>query len=107
MTAAAVAAAVAGAILLVMAPLADAGPRRPSAAVTEFRHANPCPATGRTEGACAGHVIGHIVPTCAGGADAAANMRWRPVADARVDAGWTREYCRFHRARARAEGGMP
>lgn len=103
MAVAAVAAALVGAALLVMAPLADARPQRPSAAVAEFKRSNPCPATGQTAGVCPGHVIGHIVPTCADGEDAAANMQWRTVVDARDHEGWRRQYCRFHRVRALAD----
>ena len=104
--AAAAAAALTGAALLVMAPPADAGPQRPSAAVAEFKRSNPCPATGQITGACPGHVVGPIVPACADGEDVAANMQWRTVIDAKDHEGWTRQYCRFHRVRARAEGGL-
>jgi hypothetical protein len=107
LTLAAAAAALAGAVLLVMAPLADARPQRPSATVAAFKRSNPCPATGQIVGACPGHVVGPIVPTCAEGEDALANMQWRTVVDARDHEGWAREYCRFHRVRARAEGGLP
>jgi hypothetical protein len=31
-----------------------------------------------------GHVIDHIKPLCAGGADAVSNLQWQTVADAKV-----------------------
>jgi hypothetical protein len=37
--------------------------------------------TGATSGACPGYVRDHIVPLCAGGADATWNMQWQTVAD--------------------------
>lgn len=45
-----------------------------------FRKQNPCPATGRTKGACPGYVVDHIWPLCAGGADHPKNMQWQTVA---------------------------
>ena len=38
---------------------------RSAAAKVEFMRMNPCPATGRTKGKCAGYVIDHVVPLCA------------------------------------------
>lgn len=43
----------------------------------EFVREHPCPATGKTHGACPGWVVDHIVPLCAGGADAPSNMQWQ------------------------------
>jgi 5-methylcytosine-specific restriction endonuclease McrA len=45
---------------------------------------NPCPATGRTSGACPGYVVDHIVPLKRGGADEPANMQWQTDADAKA-----------------------
>jgi hypothetical protein len=42
-----------------------------------FRAAHPCPATGKTHGACPGYVIDHIVPLCADGPDVVENMQWQ------------------------------
>lgn len=52
--------------------------------VRAFRSANPCPATGAPRGACPGWVVDHVVPLCAGGADAPHNMQWQSVAEAKA-----------------------
>lgn len=57
---------------------------RSSAAKSAFRYEHPCPATGKVRGACPGWIVDHIVPLCAGGADAPSNMQWQTVADAKV-----------------------
>jgi hypothetical protein len=57
---------------------------RSHAARAEFQRAHPCPASGATRGACRGYVVDHVVPLCAGGADAATNMQWQTVADGKV-----------------------
>lgn len=49
---------------------------RDRAQVRAFRAENPCPATGRTRGACPGYHVDHITPLCAGGADRPENMQW-------------------------------
>ncbi len=41
-----------------------------------------------------GYVIDHIVPLCAGGADAVGNMQWQTRADARVKDRQERALCR-------------
>jgi len=45
---------------------------------------HPCPATGKTTGACKGYVIDHVVPLKRGGADAPANMQWQTTAAAKA-----------------------
>ncbi len=42
---------------------------------------------------CKGYIIDHIVPLCAGGADAAANMQWQTVQDAKVKDREERKMC--------------
>ena len=49
---------------------------RDRATIAEFRRTHPCPATGRTTGACPGWQVDHIEPLCAGGADAQPNLHW-------------------------------
>jgi len=51
-------------------------PKRSSSARNEFRNYNPCPATGKTKGACPGWHVDHIVPLACGGADKPYNMQW-------------------------------
>lgn len=55
---------------------ATARTERNRAQVRAFRAENPCPATGRTRGACPGYHVDHITPLCAGGADRPNNMQW-------------------------------
>ena len=51
--------------------------KRSASAKAEFRHNNPCPATGKTTGKCPGYVIDHVQALKSGGADTAANMQWQ------------------------------
>jgi 5-methylcytosine-specific restriction endonuclease McrA len=52
---------------------------RSTAARREFRTSNPCPATGKTTGACAGYQIDHRVPLSKGGTDDPTNMEWLSI----------------------------
>lgn len=63
----------------------------------EFLRANPCPATGKTSGACPGWQVDHKVPLCLGGpaVDTTANLQWLPVADHKAK---TRDDVRLCRA---------
>jgi hypothetical protein len=45
---------------------------------------HPCPSTGKTNGACKGYVVDHIVPLKRGGADSPANMQWQTTAAAKA-----------------------
>jgi len=74
--------------------LADAKTQRSAAAKSEFKLANPCPATGKPRGACPGYVIDHIKPLCAGGPDRPENMQWQTVADAKAKDRDERRQCR-------------
>lgn len=47
----------------------------------EFQRQHPCPSTGRTRGHCPGYIRDHIIPLCAGGADATWNLQWQTTAD--------------------------
>lgn len=63
------------AVALTLSATASEKPRNPRAAA-EFKRANPCPANGKTRGACPGWEIDHIQPLCANGPDRADNMQW-------------------------------
>lgn len=54
----------------------DARIKRSSKARNDFKKENPCPATGKTSGACPGWTIDHRIAICVGGEDSASNMRW-------------------------------
>ena len=45
---------------------------------------HPCPATGKTSGACKGYVIDQVVPQKRGGTDAPGNMQWQTKAAAKA-----------------------
>jgi hypothetical protein len=51
--------------------------KRSAKAKDDFHHAHPCPATGRTSGACSGYVIDHVQALKHGGTDAPSNMQWQ------------------------------
>lgn len=56
---------------------------RDPAQVRAFRAAHPCPSTGKTTGACAGWVVDHFMPLCAGGADHVNNFQWQELTQSR------------------------
>jgi len=62
---------------------ASAIEHRSHAVAREFQREHPCPATGRTIGACPGYRKDHVVPLACGGPDAVSNMQWQTVRDAR------------------------
>ena len=86
------------ALLLLLAlaclPSVAAESRRPSNAEILFRLANPCPVTGETHGPCTGYVIDRVIPTICGGAEAADNMQWQTLAEAREKDRWEAIGCR-------------
>lgn len=86
-------------LLLLVAACASAGSRDASV-LHQFRKAHPCPATGKIKGACPGWQIDHIVPLCAGGADAVGNLQWLTRA---AHAAKTREDVRGCKRNSRGE----
>lgn len=75
----------------------DAAPRS-NAAKTAFKRTYPCPATGKVSGACPGHVVDHITPLCAGGADVPDNMQWQTLDAAKAKDRDEHALCRRLRA---------
>jgi 5-methylcytosine-specific restriction endonuclease McrA len=68
-------------------------PLRNPKAVAAFRKLKPCPSTRKTQGACPGYEIDHIVPLAAGGADAPHNMQWLTRQQHRAKTKREREAC--------------
>ena len=66
---------------------------RSSSAKRAFRASNPCPATGKSKGACPGYVIDHITPLCAGGADEPGNTQWQTVEERKAKDKLERREC--------------
>ncbi len=60
----------------------DAKIHRSHAARQAFVRSHPCPSTGKPRLPCRGYIIDHVIPLCAGGADAPTNMQWQTKADA-------------------------
>jgi hypothetical protein len=58
--------------------------KRDPAVRREFQHQHPCPATGRTTGACPSYVVDHIVPLKPGGAERPENTQWQTVEAAKA-----------------------
>lgn len=66
-------------LTLLLFGLINQAEARDRAQRTEFVREHPCPVTGKTRGSCPGWVVDHIVPLCAGGADAPSNMQWQEL----------------------------
>src|SRR5207302_639301 len=62
-----------------------------------FIKSHPCPANGKTRGACPGYVVDHIKPLCAGGPDRPPNMQWQTVAEAKKKDRLEAQECRTKR----------
>lgn len=72
------------ALLLAASIAAPAQTLRSKAVRAEFQRAHPCPSTGKAIGPCPHFVADHIIPLCAGGADAASNLQWQSIEDAKA-----------------------
>jgi hypothetical protein len=62
--------------------------QRSAKARDDFKRAHPCPATGKTYGACPGWVIDHVKPLKRGGADDPSNMQWQTRSAAKEKDKW-------------------
>lgn len=62
------------------------GEARDPAQRAMFVRQHPCPVTGSAKHyhSCPGWVVDHVVPLCAGGADAPGNMQWQELAPSKV-----------------------
>lgn len=67
---------------------------RSAAAKYQFQKDHPCPATGQVARPCPGHVVDHIIPLCAGGADRPENMQWQQLAESKIKDRQERQACR-------------
>lgn len=66
---------------------------RSHSAIAEFKRSHPCPATGKSYGACKGYIIDHIQPLCACGADNPSNMQWQTIAESKIKDREERKLC--------------
>jgi hypothetical protein len=57
---------------------------RSAVAKHAFEKDHPCPATGKTSGACPGYVVDHIKPLATGGADTPSNMQWQTTEEGKL-----------------------
>ena len=73
---------------------AEAKTYRSRAVTSAFQRSNPCPSTGKANGACPGYIKDHINPLACGGADAPYNMQWQSVADGKAKDKWERKGCK-------------
>jgi hypothetical protein len=62
------------AVCVALSISASAKEHRSASVKREFQLTHPCPATGRTSGACPGYVKDHILPLACDGPDAVANL---------------------------------
>lgn len=60
----------------------------------EFMRQQPCPATGKTHGACPGWQVDHRDPLKCGGIDHPVNMQWLTVRDYKAKTKREAKWCR-------------
>jgi hypothetical protein len=72
------------AVCVVLPGSASAKEHRSTSVKREFQLTHPCPATGRTSGACPGYVKDHIKALKCGGLDTVSNMQWQTIRDAKA-----------------------
>ena len=84
-------------VLQIVAPA-----HRSAAVLRQFQQLNPCPSTALPYGACPGFIRDHIVPRCAGGPDAVANLQWQTALDAKAKDAVERRQCAQLRRERRA-----
>ena len=62
--------------------------KRSTLAKNDFKKQHPCPATGKSSGACPGYVIDHKQALKRGGKDAPSNMQWQTKEAAKAKDRW-------------------
>jgi hypothetical protein len=72
---------------------ASAKQHRSASVKREFQLTHPCPADGRTSGACPGYVKDHVLPLACGGPDAVSNLQWQTIRDAKAKDKWETKGC--------------
>lgn len=85
------------AALLLMAAHAHAATPRGTEAPRLFRQANPCPATGKTTGACPNYVMDHMRPLACNGPDVPENLMWQTVAEGKAKDRWELQCWRYYK----------
>jgi hypothetical protein len=85
--------AVVFAVCVVLPDSASAKEHRLASVKREFQLTHPCPATGRTSGACPGYVKDHVLPLACGGPDAPSNIQWQTIRDAKAKDKWEAKAC--------------
>ena len=63
------------AVCVVLSASASAKQQRSASVKREFQMTQPCPANGRTRGACPGYIKDHVVPLACEEPDAPSNMQ--------------------------------
>lgn len=63
--------------------------------VRQFYKMMACPSTMKIAPPCPGYVVDHVVPLCAGGADAPSNMQWQEYQESLLKDKVEREMCRW------------
>jgi hypothetical protein len=81
------------AVCVVLPDSASAKEHRSASVKREFQLTYPCPATGRTSGACPGYVKDHVLPLACGGPDAVSNLQWQTIRDAKAKDKWETKGC--------------
>ena len=71
--------------------------QRDPAQVRTFRKDHPCPATGKTDGACPGWIIDHVYSLCLGGPDIPENMAWQAYDESLVKDKYEKQMCAMKR----------
>lgn len=58
---------------------ADGSISRRADVLRAFKKVHPCPATGKTTGACPGWNVDHVISLACGGCDSVGNLQWLPT----------------------------